>query len=780
MSIAINNNFERDQLIASFTGQTQFVYSFPIYSETYLTVYQRGFTETPDDPTQVLTLGVDYTVTGVGEEAGGYINLTAGATFGDIITIVGSQPIQRESVFQDLNPFTVALNQQLNQMTIMMQQNFTYWSNLSPHYNFDELVSAPSGLDAGVRPFKLILPMLPDGHVWVGRGALGTIPDDITTMPLPTTPGGGGGTTHEITQPGEMFTVGQWVRIDVASGLYMLALADNKVNAEVAGVVIASNISAGTFTVQQSGYIDGALGVFSGLNAGEPQFLSPTVLGAMQAIDTTIEEQVSRPVFLPDSASGGWVLPYRGFINNGSADNANDNNILGEPSITIVTQTGHGFSVGDVLYVIPPTSAEAKYDLAKADNFATSQVAGIVISVLNPSQFVLQFSGYNVQTATEGTITTDDLGAPLVASTVYYLSSTVAGKVSSTNPTTTGTFSRPVLISERTALTSGLYSAWILPQRPLDLSATGGTNPVIKTITQANTFAPGNFLYISADDTYALAIADTLDHAQVAGVVVTATPADFTIQQSGFVNGAVTAANIDGGVINSAVCYYLSDMNAGNLTATVPGVGAISKPCYIQQTAAGNIGELLPQRPLLVANPIGPGTGWSLISSVTAANQPNVDLVNMSGFYRYMIIFENVIPVTNAVALNFVVSTDNGITWDTTAGDYAWNGVVGTAGTFNPSDNKINLVGDYIPGRLQNIVARGGLSGEMQTINPANNLYWKMFYFSANYMISTNNVNGMYSKNGCARVTAPINALRFFMTSGNILSGTIKLYGTNV
>lgn len=317
MSIAINDNFARDQYVA-YAGQVNFVYTFPIYSQTYLTVYQRGMNEEPDDTTQILTLGADYTVTGVGAEAGGTIILVVPATVGDIITIVGTQPVQRESVFSDLNAFTVAMNQQLNQLTIMLQQNLTYWENLSPHYNFDELVSAPIGADPGVRPFKLILPMLPDGHVWVGRGQLGSIPDDITTAELPTSGGGGGGTSEEISQPGHTFVKGNWVRVDITLEEYVLAQSDNEENAEVIGLVVESDIPNGVFTVQQSGYVSSLMNVFAGLDIGVPQYLSPTIAGDMQNTDVVIEGQVSRAVFIADQHDSGWILPYRGFIQNGS------------------------------------------------------------------------------------------------------------------------------------------------------------------------------------------------------------------------------------------------------------------------------------------------------------------------------------------------------------------------------------------------------------------------------------------------------------------------------
>ena len=172
MTIAIQDVPFRNLYTAS-AAQTVFSVNFPFMSDTYLAVYQRAATDEPDNITQLLVLGVDYTVTGVGSETGGSITLTAPATAGDIIAILSVEPVDRTSVFNDLNSFTVTMNQQLNDLTIMVKQMDTVLNELVPKYRIDELVSTT------VRPDKLELPILNDGQTWVGQGDIGDLPDNI-------------------------------------------------------------------------------------------------------------------------------------------------------------------------------------------------------------------------------------------------------------------------------------------------------------------------------------------------------------------------------------------------------------------------------------------------------------------------------------------------------------------------------------------------------------------------------------------------------------------------
>lgn len=498
MSIAINSNFERNQVTATFTGQTTFSYTFPIFSDTYLTVYQYSAGQMPDDPTQILTLGVDYSVTGVGEETGGTIILTVGATTGDIITIVGTQPIDRESVFQDLNPFTVALNQQLNQMTVMLQQVYTYWANITPHYNFDELVSAATHNTAGVRPYKLILPMLPDGHVWVGRGEIGDVPDDITTALF--TGGGGGGDccTATITQVpgGPTLSLGNWVRInvqgiDAPAGAYVPALATNAHLGERVGVVIEV-LTGNKYKIQQSGYITDTTGIFPALQTGSPYFLDTNTPGNMVLDDVFLNGQDSVPCFIPDSPSSGWVVPYRGILVNGNAGGSGSGS-GGDSNIHSVIQDGNTFEEGNWVYV----SGDTTYALADASSLPTSQCVGVVIMPGDPV-FTIQFAGWNNGSVTSAV---DSVGAPvpITSSTVYYLSSVVPGAITDSVPD--GVISKPLFISESETGESG----WILPQRPLEENdIQPGSSPLVflGRLDTNNSFSDPNILVDQDGNTY--------------------------------------------------------------------------------------------------------------------------------------------------------------------------------------------------------------------------------------------------------------------------------------
>ena len=95
----------------------------------------------------------------------------------------------------------------------------------------------------------------------------------------------------------------------------------------------------------------------------------------------------------------------------------------------LITQAGHGFAVGNVIYYTG--SAYAK---AQADTAAKAEAIGVVDSV-NGDDFVVVQAGL---------ITTI---SGLSAGTVYYLDPSTAGAYTSTEPSTAGQVSKPVLIA---------------------------------------------------------------------------------------------------------------------------------------------------------------------------------------------------------------------------------------------------------------------------------------------------------------------------------------------
>lgn len=99
--------------------------------------------------------------------------------------------------------------------------------------------------------------------------------------------------------------------------------------------------------------------------------------------------------------------------------------------------TAHGFAVNDLVYCTAPTTC-AK---AKADADSTSEALGIVTVVTDANNFTFSQVGY-VTTLTG-----------LTANTTYYLSDATAGLLTSTEPTTVGHISKPMLFADST--TSG-------------------------------------------------------------------------------------------------------------------------------------------------------------------------------------------------------------------------------------------------------------------------------------------------------------------------------------
>lgn len=101
-----------------------------------------------------------------------------------------------------------------------------------------------------------------------------------------------------------------------------------------------------------------------------------------------------------------------------------------------ITQAAHGFTVGNILYFNGTT-----YVKAQADNAVHAEVVGLVSAVIDSGHFTLLTDGYI--TGLSG----------LTAGSAHFLSPTVAGGLTVTEPSAAGQISKPILIADST--TSG-------------------------------------------------------------------------------------------------------------------------------------------------------------------------------------------------------------------------------------------------------------------------------------------------------------------------------------
>ena len=436
----------------------------------------------------------------------------------------------------------------------------------------------------------------------------------------------------------------------------------------------------------------------------------------------------------------------------------------GGGSITkIITQIDHGLSVGDYVRI----NTLGAYVKAQADSPANAELAGLVVDTNGADEFTLQIIGY-VDTG---------VFAGMTEGSVYFLSDSALGQHTLTEPTALGAVSLPVFLAETTETGWLRHYRGIINggQPPIDTGTS--SNPNLVEVTQiGNGFTVGQVVYLSAANNYALAQADTLVRASAVGVVIIAGDT-FTIQTNGFVDGFITGKN-------PADIYWLSDVTPGLMTLTKPtAVGSYLKQIYL--TVDADTGYIQETQPIEIAAAAGGGTGWTLISSSNAAGLINVDIINITSYYRYLIIVDGAIPVgpdnTNTRLL-MRVSSNNGASYDSGGTDYQVCQLDGVAPT--RSYMELTPSGLFGAPSVSSNVAYGGISGEISVINLANVNSRKQFLIKLGYTDVPGQETSTVALSGARLSSSIINALRFFWypTIGvrTFTSGTFRIYGTNV
>jgi hypothetical protein len=93
--MTVADNTSRNQYTAT-SGQTVFAYTFEIVDKSHIVVLQNGVT---------LSEGADYAVSDVGNDSGGNVTLTVGASTSDILTLYRDMPHSRTQNYTDSGDF---------------------------------------------------------------------------------------------------------------------------------------------------------------------------------------------------------------------------------------------------------------------------------------------------------------------------------------------------------------------------------------------------------------------------------------------------------------------------------------------------------------------------------------------------------------------------------------------------------------------------------------------------------------------------------------------------
>ena len=173
----------------------------------------------------------------------------------------------------------------------------------------------------------------------------------------------------------------------------------------------------------------------------------------------------------------------------------------------------------------------------------------------------------------------------------------------------------------------------------------------------------------------------------------------------------------------------------------------------------------------------------TLLQTQTASSSATIDFTsNIDSTYDvYCFKFINIHGGTDDTGLRVNFSSDNGSNYNVTKtttffradhleNDSSTNFVYGTGRDLAQSTGNQPLDTDFGADNDQ------CCCGELYLYNPSSTTFVKHFIAKENYILATDGSANSFVAGYC-NTTSAINAVRFLMSSGNIDSGDIKLYG---
>jgi len=179
------------------------------------------------------------------------------------------------------------------------------------------------------------------------------------------------------------------------------------------------------------------------------------------------------------------------------------------------------------------------------------------------------------------------------------------------------------------------------------------------------------------------------------------------------------------------------------------------------------------------------GGGMTLLSTQTASSSSTISFTSGidSTYDSYVFKFYDIHPATNNAELSFNMSIDGGSNYNVTKTTSSFR-------AYHPEDNSttsLAYVTDFDLAQstaFQPLALNQGIGndncavGTMVLYAPSNTTFVKHFIFTGNNSHTEDTpatVQGFFA--GYGNTTSSVNAIQFKMSSGNIDSGVIKLYG---
>ena len=183
----------------------------------------------------------------------------------------------------------------------------------------------------------------------------------------------------------------------------------------------------------------------------------------------------------------------------------------------------------------------------------------------------------------------------------------------------------------------------------------------------------------------------------------------------------------------------------------------------------------------------------TFIKKLTASSSATLSFVDGSNgvvldntYKEYLFTFNNIHPSADQADLQFNMSADSGSNYNVTKTTSAFRAFHNEAG--NDTNLSYHTGEDLAQGTgFQSIAyetdnaSDSGISGSLHLFNPSSTIFVKNFLAQTSSCLDGGASFGIYNLNfftaGYGNTTSAVDAIRFQMSSGNIDSGDICLYG---
>lgn len=171
--------------------------------------------------------------------------------------------------------------------------------------------------------------------------------------------------------------------------------------------------------------------------------------------------------------------------------------------------------------------------------------------------------------------------------------------------------------------------------------------------------------------------------------------------------------------------------------------------------------------------------GWVLLDTKVASGSAQIDFTQFidSTYDEYVIEFMDVAPSAATAGLFMRTSSNSGSSFDSGAGNYRWaanmnDSSAGADIDVSTGDTTIALLGAV----LQRNTAGESAGGSVKLFRPSGTTFQKLIEVNNSSYDSVGNIR-RNAGFGARTATAVINAVRFYYSTGNIATGTFRLYG---